>query len=212
MTQTQTLDQNTDQHPKPPTLLHASCDGFSSTVDAMVARLDDQPTFLFLSLIGTQTAAKTLTAILMSDLPNNLLLQELDPESEHALPKGQVHALPRDQDAPWQRRHRQLPLSRAWHTIMWDRRLEPDYQSKDFILISAIEHDTPAAQHLAFLRRRLKVPIHPNWAQWAWTRALERSEATALSGTNLNAWYCLPDPDNLKEDITQAVKTGLLTT
>lgn len=200
------------QEPHPRTLLQISCDGFTTTVDAMAANLNNEPALLFISLVGTQAAARALTANIMANPVKTLLLQEIDPESDGQLPKGPVHTLHRAKEALWRRRHRQLPLTRAWHSILWDARIEPDHPSKDFILISTPQHHSTSAQHLAYLRRRLKIPFHPTWADWAWTRAIQKEEATPLAGTNLDAWYCHPNPTSIREDITQAVKTGLLTT
>ena len=148
----------------------------------------------------------------MANPPKTILLQELDPDNQFTITKGAVIAASRDHDQPWRRRFKQLPLSKAWHTVLWDRRLEPGYPSNDFILVSAGKDQQPSQQHFIHIRHKLRIPIHANWAEWLWTRALAMNEATPLTATNINAWHCVPSPSLLKQDITEAVKTGLLTT
>lgn len=194
------------------TLVQLTCEGFIATADATVADLGDKSALLFVSMLGTQAAARAITANIMVNPLKNLYLQELDPESDHGLPQGNIITLQRASTAPWRRRHRQLPLSRAWHTILWDRRIEPDFPTKDFILVNTKNEHQAAAQHLVYLQRRLKIPFHSSWAEWAWTRALETDEAVPLAATNVFAWHCLPNPDSIRGDITEAIKTGLLTT
>ena len=194
--------------------LHAvSCDGYTATTDALIGDIREGNSHLHMvSLIGTQAAVRILTANIMTDTPRTLLFQQIDPESDDALPTGLVLALKRPKASMWRKRQKQLPLSRAWHTLLWDRRIEPDHPTKDFLLIGGDNETLNARRHLAFLRRKLKLPIHPSWADWAWTRALERNEAEEIAASGLRAWTCQPDEVDLKTDISQAVKTGLLTT
>ena len=146
-----------------------------------------------ISLIGTQAALRILTANIMAETPRTLLFQQIDQDSDDALPTGPVLALKRPKASIWRKRQKQLPLSKAWHTILWDRRIEPDHPTQDFLLMGGDEETLNARRHLAFLRRKLKLPIHPSWADWAWTRALEREEAVEIAATGLRSWACQPD-------------------
>ena len=53
--------------------------------------------------------------------------------------------------------------------------------------------------------------MHPSWADWLWRRGLQKEETTQLQSAGVVAYCCNPNPESLKEDLSQAVASGLLT-
>ena len=53
--------------------------------------------------------------------------------------------------------------------------------------------------------------MHPSWADWLWVRGLQKEETTQLQSAGVVAYRCNPNPESLKEDLSQAVASGLLT-
>ena len=127
-----------------------------------------------------------------------------------ASPKQALRAV-REHGSSWRRVHRQLPLVKAWHVMLWDRRAEPDYNGKGFILLGTEDQQHNANLHLRFLRSHTGTPLHPSWADWTWARAITTEEAVPMKGQGVNAYSCSPNETALRQDITKAIRSGTLT-
>ena len=53
--------------------------------------------------------------------------------------------------------------------------------------------------------------MHPSWADWLWRRGLQKEETTQLQSAGVVAYRCNPNPESLKEDLSEAVASGTLT-
>ena len=65
--------------------------------------------------------------------------------------------------------------------------------------------------HHRFLDKRSPLPLHRSWADWLWRRALAREEAVPLQSAGVVAYRCDPDAEALRDDLSVAVASGLLT-
>ena len=53
--------------------------------------------------------------------------------------------------------------------------------------------------------------MHPSWSDWLWRRGLQKEEITQLQSAGVVAYRCNPNAESLKEDLSEAVASGLLT-
>lgn len=72
---------------------------------------------------------------------------------------------------------------------------------------------SPARRPAPTPHRRTDLPLHPDWADWLWARALRRGEAVALEtyGLDGQAHRCMPVEARLRADISAAVASKELT-
>lgn len=63
-----------------------------------------------------------------------------------------------------------------------------------------------ASCYFSFLDRLIPVPLLNAWAGWLWERGIEKGEIDPLDGFRLSAWECRVDMDDLKKDLSQALR------
>jgi hypothetical protein len=60
--------------------------------------------------------------------------------------------------------------------------------------------------YFSFLDRLVPIPLLNGWADWLWKRGIEKGEIEALEGYRLSAYECRVDPDELKKDLSLAIR------
>ena len=192
----------------PDDLYTISAGGFSATADAF-ARDPDSGGLWFLSMVGSQTALKAIWAALL----------KRPPESAHLLAgtdglalSGGFHRceVPGETVGTWTTKIARLPVSGGWHGMVYTRMAEYAFERDTFLLLAPGEAEAPALHH-RFLDRRSPLPLHRSWAEWLWRRGLAKGEIAPLQAAGVHAWRCTPDAEALREDLSVAVGSGLLT-
>ncbi len=192
----------------PDDLYTISAGGFSATADAF-ARDPDSEGIWFLSMVGAQSALKAIWAALL----------KRPPESAHLLAGADGLALsggfhrcevPHETIGTWTTKIARLPVSGGWHAMVYTRMAEYAFERDAFLLLAPGEAEAPALHH-RFLDRRSPLPLHRNWAEWLWRRGLAKGEISPLQSSGVRAWRCTPDAEALREDLSVAVGSGLLT-
>ncbi len=192
----------------PDDLFTISAGGFSATADAF-ARDPDSEGLWFLSMVGAQSALKAIWAALL----------KRPPESAHLLAgtdglalSGGFHRceIPGDTIGTWTTKIARLPMSGGWHAMVYTRLAEYAFERDAFLLLAPGEAEAPALHH-RFLDRRSSLPLHRSWAEWLWRRGIAVGEITPLQSAGVRAWRCTPDAEALREDLSVAVGSGLLT-
>ena len=192
----------------PDDLYTISAGGFSATADAF-ARDPDSEGLWFLSMVGAQSALKAIWAALL----------KRPPESAHLLARADGLALsggfhrcevPHETIGTWTTKIARLPVSGGWHAMVYTRMAEYAFERDAFLLLAPGEAEAPALHH-RFLDRRSPLPLHRSWAEWLWRRGLAKGEISPLQSAGVHAWRCTPDAEALREDLSVAVGSGLLT-
>ena len=192
----------------PDDLYTISAGGFSATADAF-ARDPDSGGLWFLSMVGAQSALKAIWAALL----------KRPPESAHLLAgtdglalSGGFHRceVPHETLGTWTTKIARLPMSGGYHAMVYTRLAEYAFERDAFLLLAPGEAEAPALHH-RFLDRRSPLPLHRSWAEWLWRRGLAKGEIIPLQSAGVAAWRCHPDAEALREDLSVAVGSGLLT-
>ena len=192
----------------PDALYTISAGGFSATADAF-ARDPDSEGLWFLSMVGAQSALKAIWAALL----------KRPPESAHLLAgtdglalSGGFHrcGIPGETIGTWTTKIARLPVSGGFHALVYTRMAEYAFERDAFLLLAPGEAEAPALHH-RFLDRRSPLPLHRSWAEWLWRRGLAKGEIAPLQSAGVHAWRCTPDAEALREDLSMAVGSGLLT-
>ena len=194
--------------PDPRDLYTISAGGFSATADAF-ARDPDTEGLWFLSMVGPQTALKAIWAALLKQPAD--AAQLLAPTDGGTL-SGGFHrcSIPQETVGTWATRITRLPVSGGWHAFVYTRMAEHAFERDSFLLLAPSEREAPGI-HQRFLDRRSPLPLHRSWADWLWWRGLEAGEIATLQSAGVAAYLCKPDAGALREDLSRAVASGLLT-
>ena len=160
-----------------------------------------------LSIIGGQAAVKAISAGILKRDTETVRLTPDDPDIG-----GQVFSAIRYMNGVnWRSRTMRLPQTKAWHTLIYSTMLEFNREGPGFVLLGEWGVESAADRHLLFLNRRIDLPVHPDWKDWLWKRGLQTGEIKPLLGLGLSAWECAPDQEALKEQISKAIRGGILT-
>jgi len=195
--------------------------GFGATVEAYA--LDEDPgvrgqaRLWLVSLLASRQAVEAIWAALVTGKTALLSARGLGPARPCALaPEG-----PRGWPSPIVK----LRESTLAHGLIHPRSAHYAHDRADFLLIPRLdprgaEAADPlvaarawaalTAQHFRFLNRRIDTPLHPAWAAWLWTRAVDRGEAVELDAYSLAAYRCTPDVVALTADVQAGVRAGEL--
>ncbi len=192
----------------PNDLYTVSAGGFSATADAF-ARDADSGGLWFLSMVGSQTALKAIWASLLKQPPDAAhLIRGAD---GMALSGGYERChVPRETVGTWTTKIARLPVSGGWHALVYTKLAEYAFERDGFLLLAKSEEEAPSLHH-RFLDKRSPLPLHRSWADWLWRRALARDEAVPLQSAGVVAYRCDPDAEALRDDLSVAVASGLLT-
>ncbi|WP_040668437.1 hypothetical protein, partial [Nitrolancea hollandica] len=167
---------------KPATLpvLHAG--GFSASVDAFAWEPDlaaRRMQLWFLSLLGPKEAVKALWA--------RLIKGEVAAISFEAFGRARFCALAPEGPRRWRFFTATLRSAAGYHGVLVPEAALFTTERADFLLLPR-QLDEAARLHYQFLNRRLDLPLHSNWADWLWERALGTGEAVALEAQRLHAY------------------------
>ena len=185
-----------------------SAGGFSATADAF-ARDDRNDGLWFVSMVGSQTALKAIWASLLKQPPDTAhIIRGAD---GMALSGGyQRCVIPYETLGAWTTRIVRLPVSGGWHALVYTRQAEYRFERDSFLLLARSAREAPALHH-RFLDRRSPLPLHGSWADWLWERGLDNGEIVPLQSVGVSAYRCSPNAEMLREDLSDAVASGLLT-
>ncbi len=185
-----------------------SAGGFSATADAF-ARDADSGGLWFLSMVGSQTAVKAIWGSLLKQPPDVAhLIRGAD---GMALSGGYERChVPPETVGTWTTKIARLPVSGGWHALVYTKLAEYAFERDGFLLLAKSEEEAPSLHH-RFLDKRSPLPLHRSWADWLWRRALAREEAVPLQSAGVVAYRCDPDAEALRDDLSVAVASGLLT-
>ena len=130
----------------------------------------------FVSMVGSQTALKAISASLLKQPPDaahlirgadGMALQRRLPALHHPL---RDHWNVDDQD--------NARLSRrpaAGMSFVYTKTAEFGYEKDSFLLLAQSAEEAPALHH-RFLDKRSPLPLHGSWADWLWERGIEEEE------------------------------------
>ena len=199
----------TTPHTVDPESLYAiSAGGFSATCDAF-ARDEPSDGLWFLSMVGSHTSVKAIAACLLKQPPE--IAHIIQGAAGMALSGGyQRCSIPYSTIGTWTNKTVKLPVSGGYHSLVYTKLAEYSSENDRFLLLAQAVEDAPNT-HYRFLDRRSPLPLHPSWAQWLWRRGLEKEEVVPLQAAGIVAYRCHPNAGSLKEDISGAVASGLLT-
>ena len=160
-------------------------------------------------MVGSQTALKAIWGSLLKQPPDPAhLIRGAD---GMALSDGYQRChVPRETVGTWTTKIARLPVSGGWHALVYTRLAEYAFERDAFLLLAKSEEEAPDLHH-RFLDRRSPLPLHRSWADWLWRRALAREEAVPLQSEGVVAYRCDPDAEALRDDLSVAVASGLLT-
>lgn len=196
--------------------------GFGATVEAYA--LDEDPgvrgqaRLWLVSLLASRQAVEAIWATLITGKTALLSTRGIGPARPCALaPEG-----PRGWPSPIVK----LRESTLAHCLIHPRSAHYAHERADFLLVPRLDprgaeaasdplvaaqaRAALTAQHFRFLNRRVDTPLHPAWAAWLWTRAVDRGEAVELDAYGLAAYRCMPDVAALTADVQAGVRAGEL--
>ena len=185
-----------------------SAGGYSATADAF-ARDEATEGLWFVSMVGSQTALKAIWA--------SLLKQQGD--AAHIIRGADGMALsgeyqrcviPYETLGSWTTKIARLPMSGAWHALVYTKQAEFRFEKDSFLLLAQTAEEAPALHH-RFLDKRSPLPLQGSWAYWLWERGIEEGEIVPLQSVGISAYRCSPKTDKLREDLSAAVASGRLT-
>ena len=111
----------------------------------------------------------------------------------------------------WTTKIAKLPVSGGWHALVYTKLAEYASENDQFLLLAQTEEGSAQDTHYRFLDKRSPLPLHPSWSDWLWRRGLQKEEITQLQSAGVVAYRCNPNAESLKEDLSEAVASGLLT-
>lgn len=180
--------------------------GFTVSADAFVWEPDPDPAagrmwLWFFSLLGPQQALKAIWA--------RLVKGELVTVSREAL--GQVRFCTLAPEGPrgWRSYTASLPAAAGHQLVLVPEVARYRATRDDFLLLPRSAEESHLV-HFRFLDRRLDLPLHPQWRDWLWERALRTGEATPLEAEGILAYRCAPNPEALADELSMAIRAGTL--
>ena len=188
------------------TLHTISAGGFSATADAF-ARDPEAETLWFLSMVGSQTALKAIWASLLKQPPEAAHIIE-GVEGMALTGSYQRCIIPHQTLGTWTTKIAKLP-SGGYHALVYTKWAEYAAEHDSFLLLAQSEEEAPALHH-RFLDRRSPLPLHRSWAGWLWRKGLRNGSIATLQSAGITAYRCTPNHDWLREDLSEAVASGVL--
>ena len=180
--------------------------GFSASVDVFAWEPDPDPAarrmrLWLLSLLGPQESVKALWARLIKGEMASLSFEDL----------GSAHfcALAPEGPRGWRFFTANLRAAAGYHGLLVPEAALYGGDRTDFLLLVRQPEEAPML-HYRFLNRRLDLPLHSSWAPWLWDRALRVGEAVPLESRGLRAYRCIPNPEQLAAELSDAVGKGNL--
>jgi hypothetical protein len=196
------LDEGTGKPNPEGALPTLQAGGFSAAVDACAWEVDPDSAahrmrMWFLSLLGAQEAVKALWARLIKGETATMALEQLGTARFCALaPEG-----PRQ----WRFFTASLRSVAGYHGVLVPEASRYGAERTDFIVLPRSVQEGPLL-HYRYLNRRLDLPLHGDWAPWLWERGLRVGEIVALESWGAQAYRCVPNPDALAADLSEAIR------
>lgn len=180
--------------------------GFTACADAFVWEPDSDPAagrmwLWFLSLLGPQQALKAIWA--------RLVKGELVTVSRETLGQVRFCSLAPEGPKGWRSFTASLPAAAGHQLVLLPEVARQATNRDDFLLLPRSADEVPVV-HFRFLDRRVDVPLHLRWHDWLWERALRMDEAVPLEAEGILAYRCTPNPAALADDLSEAVRAGVL--
>jgi len=194
------IPEELQEKPGPPSLLIG--EGFSATIEGYAWEQDLQAgagcmQFWYISL--TASALQEIMAVWA-----NLIKGEVGTVQFNGLGRNRFVKLWNGGPQTWKRHLYQLPQAQAHQLVMLPEPLRFEAERTDFVIMPKSEDDA-SWFHMRYLRKKLPIPLLPEWEDWLWRRALYRNEAFRLeSSPNVIAYRCEPNVEALKQDISEA--------
>lgn len=144
----------------PEKLYTITAGGFSATADAFAVDTDLGQIW-FVSMVGSQTALKAISAAMLNQPPTVAYLsQGLDSSPLH--PDSIAVVIPPETIGTWTTKLTRPPLSGAWHNMTYTKTAQFNFENKHFLLLTPHEQQAPEL-HYIFLNQRSSLPLHPSW-------------------------------------------------
>ena len=120
-----------------------SAGGFSATTDAF-ARDEGTDGLWFLSMVGSQTALKAISASLLKQPPE--AAHVIRGADGMALSGGyQRCVIPPETIGTWTTKFARLPISGGWHALVYTKTAEFSYEKDSFLLLAQADEEAPMA-------------------------------------------------------------------
>ena len=162
-------------------------------------------------MVGSQTALKAIWASLLKQPPD---VAHLIRGADGMALSGSYQRchVPRETVGTWTTKIARLPVSpAAGHALVYTKLAEYAFERDGFLLLAKSEEEAPDLHH-RFLDKRSPLPLHRSWADWLWRRgAGSGGDHVPLQSAGVVAYRCNPDAEALREDLSVAVASGLLT-
>ena len=159
-------------------------------------------------MVGSQTALKAIWASLLKQPPD--VAHIIRGADGMALSGGYQRCIvPHETIGTWTTKIARLPVSGGWHALVYTKTAEYAFERDSFLLLAQSEDEGPALHH-RFLDKRSPLPLHGSWADWLWERGLDNGEIVPLQSSGVSAYRCSPKADRLREDLSEAVASGLI--
>lgn len=208
------IPEELQEKPGPPSL---SLEGFSANVHGYAWEPDLEAGSGCMKLWYLSLTASSLEGI--KAVWANLIKGEPGTINFHGVARNRFVRLWQGGPGAWKSNMFQLPQAAAHQLILRSDPSTYEAPREDFVLVRSLSASLTEAQaqeqmpywHMRFMRKRLGLPLLPEWQAWLWRRALDTGEAFRLeSSANVVAYRCEPKVETLKADIQEAGLHGEL--
>lgn len=170
--------------------------GLQAYVEAYVKAAYAYPVF---SLYGAKTSVRAIVASLLSR-KDKVFLSHGTRQQEVWLTPGEYRVFSRT-----------LPCGVQHVLVINTSALFSHCRLPSFMITSrSMAEENIRFCYFSFLDRLVPVPLLRNWAGWLWKRGIEKGEIEPLDGYGLTAHECRVDLEELKSDLSRAIKEGEL--
>lgn len=160
----------------------------------------------YLSLTGRPEAIRAIRAAILKDgHRSHASLQPRDPKTPHPYTSRNSPLYPL---ADHSVAVAQLPQPGLTHMVLARRDPAPD-ENGNFLIIARDPYYLPR-MYLQVLTRHTSVIALPQWADFLWNMARERSWVTPSVSYNLHAWACETHETTLQREITNLLQQQAL--
>ena len=192
-------------------LYTASAGGYTAACDAFVVlpgEKEEHNFIYFLSLLGPQTSVRAISAAMCKQRPDRVyLIQGTEPENYEGDLRG--FFIPYTTFGTWTIKSQKLPLAKGYHSLVYTRMAEFNFERPEFVIIARNAEEAPAL-HYRFLDKRSPLPFSPDWQDWLWERAIWGGEVKLLESHGVTGYYCKPDFEKMAMQMQIAIRNGSL--
>ena len=117
-------------------------------------------------------------------------------------------------DSKWTQPKRAISNGNGAYSILcypYAAEYEPETFGKYTLLINPANAEPPIEKHLAFLNRRVRIPLHKSWANYVWEESLDKEWLEEIHHYgDYRYWIMKPNEELLEALISTHVKYGML--